>query len=249
MKIPAGRFPAISNAVGRLTGRGKPPTAGVAADAPVGAHPLGRGDSPDGAGSDTPSGGLRQTERPNRPAGKGRPTPKRSEAQRRRRGPAQAPANRKEAARRKREDAQARRLEAREGLRRGDDRYLPARDAGPVRRAIRDLVDSRRNVLSLFLVGAVVLFLGTLVRVPIVATIAVVLWFALLVAMVADSVWLGLLIRRIMRARFPDSRDRMAGLVFYGITRAMQMRRLRVPAPKVSARKVSAPKISAGRRS
>lgn len=227
-------MPTLTNAASRLTGRGKRPATGVSAGAPVGAHPLGSGGTSEPNGSATPGTGRDATDRPARPAGKGRPTPKRSEAQRRRRGPVQAPANRKEASRRKRDDAQARRVEVREGLRRGDERYLPARDAGLVRRTVRDVVDSRRNVLSLFLLGAVALFLGTLVRVPVVATIAVLLWFTLLVAMVADSVWLALLIRRTVRARCPDATDRTAGLVFYGITRAMQMRRLRVPPPKAS---------------
>ena len=40
---------------------------------------------------------------------------------------------------------------ARAGAARGDDAYLPARDRGPVRKLVRDVVDSRRNVGSFFL--------------------------------------------------------------------------------------------------
>ena len=63
---------------------------------------------------------------------------------------------------------------------------------------------------------------------------SVLLWVALVVVMVADSVWLGLLLRRTLRARFPELSGRMRGHIFYGITRASQMRRLRVPPPKVA---------------
>lgn len=209
MKLPAVRLPGL---------RRRPVDQQPVAHAD-GAHPLERPEQP---------------ERSGRPVGKGRPTPKRSEAQRRRRGPAHAPANRKEAARLNRDEARAKRQRAREGLRRGDERYLPARDAGPVRRLVRDVVDSRRNALSLFLIAAVVLFVGTLVRVPFVQTASVALWFIMVIIMVADSVWLGLLVRRTARTRFPEYDGRMGGLVFYSITRASQMRRLRVPPPKVS---------------
>ncbi len=39
----------------------------------------------------------------------------------------------------------------------GDERYLLARDQGPVRRFVRDLVDARRNVLGLFMPSALTL--------------------------------------------------------------------------------------------
>ena len=36
----------------------------------------------------------------------------------------------------------------------GDEAYLLPRDQGPVRRYVRDVVDSRRNVLGLFMPSA-----------------------------------------------------------------------------------------------
>ena len=56
-----------------------------------------------------------------------------------------------------------RRMEARQGAARGDDSYLPARDRGPVRKLVRDVVDTRRNVGSFFLVIAGVALIGTVV--------------------------------------------------------------------------------------
>jgi hypothetical protein len=42
----------------------------------------------------------------------------------------------------------------REKMMAGDDAYLLPRDKGPVRRLVRDIVDSRRNVLGLFMPSA-----------------------------------------------------------------------------------------------
>ena len=39
----------------------------------------------------------------------------------------------------------------REGMRTGDERYLPARDKGPVRRYVRDFVDARLCMAELLL--------------------------------------------------------------------------------------------------
>src|SRR4051812_37129839 len=71
--------------------------------------------------------------------GKGRPTPKRRDAEKRRTGPvAPPPTNRREAARRMRAETKERRTLARQALRTGDERYLPARDQGPERRLVRN---------------------------------------------------------------------------------------------------------------
>src|SRR3954453_11258622 len=81
------------------------------------------------------------------PAGKGRPTPKRRDAERRRQ-PIVAPKNRKEASRLQRERPREARKDNREGVARGDQRRLAPRDAGPARAFVRDYVDSRRTVAS-----------------------------------------------------------------------------------------------------
>lgn len=168
-------------------------------------------------------------------AGKGRPTPKRREAQKRRTGPAAPPpANRKEAARRQRESARERRDLMREAMRKGDERYLPPRDAGPARRLVRDLVDSRRSALTYFLAFGLVLIALSLIRSATVQAIVLLVWLAVIVLMVGDGVRLGLLIRRRLHERFPAGVEgRMRGHVTYGIVRATQVRRLRLPPPKV----------------
>src|SRR3954453_20359789 len=81
--------------------------------------------------------------------GKGRPTPKRSEAQGRRPGPPPPPpTTRKEAYKRMRENRAAGRATT---AARGDDSYLPRRDQGPAKRLVRHVVDSRRHLGRLFL--------------------------------------------------------------------------------------------------
>src|SRR3954451_21629519 len=90
------------------------------------------------------------------PAGKGRPTPKRRDAQKRRRGP--VPTNKKEAAAQRRTQARESRQLQRQALLTGDERHLPPRDAGPAKRLARDVVD-RRFTLGQIFFGLVLLVL------------------------------------------------------------------------------------------
>jgi hypothetical protein len=169
-----------------------------------------------------------------RPGGKGRPTPRRREAQKRRTGPvAPPPRTRREAVRRMREQGNDRRSEAREGLRAGDERYLPARDRGPERRMVRDIVDSRRNAGVLFLVSAVIYFAGLLIPSVQIKAAITALWLTVLILLIVDSAVIGLRIRKLMRQRFPDSKEPLGRLIFYGATRATMIRRWRMPKPAV----------------
>jgi Protein of unknown function (DUF3043) len=172
---------------------------------------------------------------PRRPVGKGRPTPKRREAQKRRTGPvAPPPRTRREAYRRAREQNAVKRVEAREGIRSGDERYLPVRDRGPVRRLVRDIVDSRRNAGGVFLLVALVVLPGSLVPDVRVRAFAATLWMPVFALVLIDSVILGVRIRRLVRQRYPDSTERVGMLVWYGVTRATMIRRWRMPKPAVN---------------
>jgi hypothetical protein len=172
---------------------------------------------------------------PRHPTGKGRPTPKRREAQRRRTGPvAPPPRTRREAYRRAKEQNSVRRVEYREGVRTGDQKYLTARDRGPVRALVRNIVDSRRNAGGLFLLVAIVVFIGYLVPDARVRAFTVTLWMAVFVLLVLDSVYLGFKIRRLVRERHPDSTERTGRLVWYGVSRATMIRRWRVPKPQIA---------------
>jgi hypothetical protein len=167
--------------------------------------------------------------------GKGRPTPKRSEAQGRRPGPPPPPpTTRKEAYKRMREQQATTRGAARAGALAGDDSYLPARDRGPVRKLVRDVVDSRRNIGSLFLAVAAVALVGTFVPSLAVKSYSSFVLFGFFILLIIDSVVLGRKIKRTVTARFPDENHKMKGLVWYGISRSTMIRKWRFPKPEVA---------------
>ena len=133
-----------------------------------------------------------------------------------------------------REQNATKRVGFREGMRSGEEKYLPARDRGPVRGLVRDIVDSRRNAGGLFLVVALIVFVGYLVPDVRVRAFTVSPWMAVFALLVVDSIILGMRIRKLVRARHPDTPERTGMLVWYGVTRATMIRRWRMPKPRVA---------------
>ncbi|MFF8988464.1 DUF3043 domain-containing protein [Streptomyces sp. NPDC014983] len=179
--------------------------------------------------ADKPVNFSKQPRDPQAP--KGRPTPKRSEAQSQRRSVAHTPTTRKDAAKRQREERRQALQRQRAALAGGDERYLPARDKGPVRRFARDWVDSRFNVAEFFLPLAIVILVLSVVRVPSIQNIALLLWAAVIVLIVLDAAVSGFRLKKRLKERFPDGNTR--GAVAYALMRSLQMRRLRLPKPQV----------------
>jgi hypothetical protein len=171
----------------------------------------------------------KQTRDPQAP--KGRPTPKRSEAQSQRRSVANTPTSRKEAAKRSRDERRAALEKQRQALATGDERYLPARDKGPVRRFARDYVDSRFHIAEFFLPLAVLILVLSMVRVPALQNIALLLWLFVIILIVVDSVGLAIRLKKQLNVRYPDQNKK--GVVAYALMRTLQMRRLRLPKPQV----------------
>lgn len=170
-----------------------------------------------------------------RPGSKGRPTPSRREAEAQRKQRAKPPANRREAMQRQRKAAREERERRRQGLLAGDPRLLPRRDQGPVRAFVRDHVDARRSVAEFFLPMALVVLLMSLVgqsaNQPAIANLVVLAYTFMLVLIITDSVVLGLRLRSQLRREFPDEDRR--GAIPYGLLRSTQLRRLRLPRPRV----------------
>lgn len=164
-------------------------------------------------------------------APKGRPTPKRSEAQSQRRRAATQPTDRKAAMKRARETRRTELARQREALANGDERYLPARDKGPVRRFARDFVDSRFCIAEFFLPMAVIILILSMVRIGQLQSIALLLWLGVIVMIVVDSIGLGIRLKKQLNERFPNESKR--GVVAYALMRTLQMRRLRLPKPQV----------------
>jgi hypothetical protein len=166
--------------------------------------------------------------------GKGRPTPKRSDAQKRRGGPVPPPpATRREAAKRLRAQQAAERG-SRSGRGGGGGqaaRMLP-RDAGPVRALVRDIVDGRRNVGVIMLPIALTFVIAQLVGNLAVLEVASRAFTLSLLLVIADLVVTASLIRRILRARFPEEK-KLRGHIGYGLVRTTVLRRLRMPPTRV----------------
>ena len=184
-------------------------------------------------------------------APKGRPTPKRSEAARKRGPVAPAPMTAAEARKRRKElggpklskeERKAEKLtrraamsERREKMMAGDDAYLLPRDKGPVRRYVRDIVDSRRNVLGLFMPAALALVF-VMLSVPSLKVQQMLspAMLALVLIMAIDGVMVGRRVNKAVDAKFPDNVESGWKLGIYAASRASQLRRMRAPRPQVN---------------
>jgi hypothetical protein len=163
---------------------------------------------------------------------KGRPTPKRKDAESARKVSSLAPARSKEEKARQKSAGRAARIAQRAAYLRGDENALPARDRGAVKRFVRNYVDSRRSIGEYFLPVIGVVLLVSLIPVAAAAVIGVVLMYTVLFASVIDGALLGRKIKREVIARFPGETGK--GLAMYGWLRSTQMRRMRAPKPGVA---------------
>jgi Protein of unknown function (DUF3043) len=162
---------------------------------------------------------------------KGKPTPKRSEAERRRRQPYTAPKDRKEASRQQRDRQRVDRGRRLDAVRRGEEWALPARDRGPVKALARDYVDSRRRLSEFYMYGLIVLLVLLFIKTPVVQSIVPILVLAAVLIMLVEGVLIGRRVRTLAAERLPGESTRGIGL--YSAMRALQIRRLRMPKPRV----------------
>jgi len=166
---------------------------------------------------------------------KGRPTPKRKEAESKRKVSSLAPIVTKAQKRASKALAREDRVAQRAAYMRGDESALPARDRGPARRFVRNYVDSRRSTGEYFLPTIFVVLVFTLVRNPIIQIGAMVLMYAMLLVAVIDGIFLSRKIRTAVQEQFPGTETK--GLGMYAWLRSTQMRRLRAPHPQVTVSK------------
>jgi hypothetical protein len=172
---------------------------------------------------------------------KGRPTPRRKDAQPKRH--TLAPVVTKLEKKRLREETRVARLAAREAYMRGEESALPARDRGPARRFVRDYIDARRSIGEYFLPIIFIVLLLTLIPtsatvgdnkgIPITQLLSIGVMYSVLIVSVLDGFILTRKIRKAVSARFPDTP--VKGLGMYGWLRSTQMRRMRTPKPQVKA--------------
>jgi hypothetical protein len=180
-------------------------------------------------------------------AGKGKPTPKRREAEQANRRPligsaaatkaaqdlakAGTKEERKAAKAAQREAVRQQRQRTQQALVTGDERQMPARDRGPVRRYARDFVDSRRWAAEFVLPFALVVVVVGLFAQQLVV-ITTMMLYALIIVVIFDIGRLRGRLRRELQAKFGDKATKKD--VSYGMMRALQIRRMRLPKPQVT---------------
>jgi Protein of unknown function (DUF3043) len=183
--------------------------------------------------ADTVTSTADAPERPAHQQTKGRPTPTRKESEAARKQSLKVPSDPKEARKAARARANAERAGKRAALVSGDERNLPARDAGPVKAYVREHVDSRRSAGEFFVPIAVVVLVLGFVQNAVVANILLYVWIVMLVGIVLDTGYLWFRLRQVLPERFPNEDRR--GAVPYAVMRSIQIRKLRLPKPKVKA--------------
>jgi hypothetical protein len=181
----------------------------------------------------------------NKPAaesGKGRPTPKRSEAERDRyrsitgsttsgRGRTSGSTARGKATPEDKARARSERDKRMAAMRRGEDWALGPRDRGPARKLARDYVDSHRRVSEYYMYVLIVLLVALLSRSKALENYVSPLVVVLIVIIVADAYFIRRALRKLVAERLPGESAR--GLTTYAVMRALQIRRFRMPAPRL----------------
>ena len=153
---------------------------------------------------------------------KSEPTPTRKQAEALRRQRVTKTYTKKEARAEANRSARGERLKA-----------MQARDNTPEKALMRDYVDARRNIGEFLLPGMVVILAATFLYqvMPQVSTIATGVMYLFIVLVLVDAflMWRGY--KKLLAQRLPRSSTK--GLLFYGVNRAIQIRRFRIPPPRV----------------
>jgi hypothetical protein len=189
------------------------------------------GTAQDSPGAQSPDSPAEDRARPAAEAAKGRPTPKRSEAERGRYQPISGSRPRSAGPRTPADKATARSDRARkyEAMKRGEQWALNARDLGPAKQLARDYVDSKRRVSEYYMYILVLLVAALFVRLNGLLGPVVV---ALIAVMAVDGYFIRRGLRRLVAERLPGESAR--GLTLYAVMRAIQIRRFRMPQPRVN---------------
>jgi Protein of unknown function (DUF3043) len=168
-------------------------------------------------------------------AKKGRPTPKRREAEAGRYQPIGRSTSRRPAGPRTSQDKtrdrteRARKVDA---MKKGEQWALNPRDRGPVRAFVRDYIDSRRYLSEYIMVFLAVLIVGIFFgRNRSVTYYVDIVMLLLVVYLVSQGFLIRRTIRRQVGQRFPG--ESTVGLTWYAMSRSMQLRRMRMPQPRV----------------
>jgi hypothetical protein len=176
--------------------------------------------------------------------GKGRPTPRRKDAQQANRRPVVSGGRsavgkpnatkeeRKAARQARRVVMRSERTTMRQAMLTGDERHYPVRDQGPARKWARDYVDARRTIGEYFLFFAIAFLLLSQLRNNALNLALAMLLYVGFLAIAVDSYLIRRKVLRETTERF--GADKAAGTGMYAISRSLQIRRLRLPRPQVA---------------
>jgi len=148
-----------------------------------------------------------------------------------RRRPVSAPGDRKAANRQYRERQRQDRARRQQGMQRGEQWAMPARDRGAVRALVRDYVDSRRRLSEFYMYGLLVLLVLLFIRNPLVQSIVPVLVTVAVLIMLVEGIFIGRRARALAEKRLPG--ESTQGVRLYAAMRALQIRQLRMPKPRI----------------
>lgn len=174
-------------------------------------------------------------------AGKGRPTPKRKEAQAQKLRPL-VPKDSKE--QRKRAKARIREREniEYEAMRTGDLQHMPKAERLPWRVYTRDYIDARFNIGEFFIPVALVILIASVILTavypnPVVTLILMTVLYVYLFAIVIDVVVMWRKLKKLLIAKYGEqsvAKGMRTGS--YAWSRAIQLRRWRLPKPRYKKR-------------
>jgi len=163
--------------------------------------------------------------------GKGRPTPSRKEAEAAAKARAKTPRTRKEMAAAQRTSRSESSQKMRQAMKTGDERFLPARDKGPVKRFIRDFVDHRFSFVELMIPLLIVTMVMGYSGNARLASIGNTILFGTLLLVLVDILVMRYRMRRELTRRFPDAP--LKGTTYYAVMRSLQMKFMRLPKAQV----------------
>ena len=166
-----------------------------------------------------------------KPGGKGRATPTRKEAEAAAKARAKAPRTRKEQAAKQRQQRSESSRKIRQAMKTGDERYFMARDKGPVRRYVRDFVDSRFSFLELMIPAMLVTLVLSYSGNQAMMETGNFMLFGMFILIIVDIATVRFRVRRELTRRFPE--ENLKGTTWYAISRSMQMKFMRLPKPQV----------------
>jgi Protein of unknown function (DUF3043) len=183
-----------------------------------GAEPGNSEDRPEGAGSAfTPA--------------KGRPTPKRSEAERKRRNPSYVKPGDKAGQKQARTRDRTERARKYEAMKRGEEWALQPRDKGPVKALTRDYVDSRRRFSEYYMYILIVMLLVLFIRSKAIQAFLYPVVLVMVLVIVIEGYTIARGVRKLAAVRYPGQSTR--GVTVYAIMRTLQLRRFRLPTPRI----------------